>query len=132
MVEATPARPYGSYTTDLAQVEVNMRTRYGNVASHAWADMYYLNIVYLVCRALVIFLAHLFTCFAILVMWSALPPSCFPHAGPRRSRRLIEHVLTPDERYLTMAIFPTMGVGNFTNRPYPLFGAAALRYRVSH
>ncbi len=28
MVEATPARPYGSYTTDLAQVEVNMRTRY--------------------------------------------------------------------------------------------------------
>lgn len=43
-----------------------------------------------------------------------------------RSRRLLEHVLTPDERYLTMAVFPTMGVGNFTNRPYPLFGAAAL------
>ena len=68
MVEATPRRPYGSYSTDLVQVERNMNIR----------------------------------------------------------RELIEQVLAEEERYLTLAIFPLLGVGQFTHRPFSVFGPATL------
>jgi glutamate--cysteine ligase catalytic subunit len=63
MVEATPRRPYGSFTSDLSQVEVNMRKR----------------------------------------------------------RELIERVLVDEEKYLTLTIFPLLGVGNFTQRPFSVY-----------
>ncbi len=44
----------------------------------------------------------------------------------RIRRELIERVLADEERYLTLAVFPLLGVGEFTHRPFPVFGPAAL------
>ena len=64
MVEATPGQPYGSATSDLVKVEINMAKR----------------------------------------------------------RELIDSMLMDNESYLTCTVFPLMGVGQFTTRPYPVFG----------